>query len=175
MLGEKMEKALNEQINAELFSEYLYLSMSACFESINLPGFAQWMRVQAAEEDAHGMRIYDYIHERGGRVILTALDGPQTEWDSVLAAFEAAYEHECMITGRINDLVALAEEEKDYATRSFLQWFVDEQVEEESSVLTVVDQLKMIGDQPGVLFMLDQKMAARQPAPAAGAGEEAGG
>ena len=163
MLGQKIEKAVNEQINAELFSEYLYLSMSAYFESANLSGFAHWMRVQAQEERAHAMRMYNYIHERGGRVILTALADPETEWDTALAAFEAAYDHECMITGRINDLVALAEEEKDYATRSFLQWFVDEQVEEEDNVGNVVDQLKMVSDDLPGLLLMDRELGARKP------------
>ena len=161
MLSDNMQQALNEQINREYHSSYLYLAMSAYFESINLPGFAQWMRVQSQEELAHAMRIYEHIHERNGRVWLTPIADTGNEWDSALAAFEAAYNHECYISGSINDLVSLAEEENDYATRSFLQWFVDEQVEEEDSALTAVEQLRMIGDQVGALFMLDRAMAAR--------------
>ena len=162
MISKKMEKALNTQINAEFYSSYLYLSMAADFEVKNLPGFANWMQVQAQEEWGHGMRIYNYIHEQNGTVKLEALEGPPTEWKSPLDAFEAAYKHEQLVTSRINNLVALANEEKDYATNIFLQWFVSEQVEEEASALTIVEKLKMIGDKPQGLFMLDRELAQRQ-------------
>ena len=161
MIGKKMEKALNEQINAELYSAYLYLSMVAYFESVNLTGFATWMRAQTQEEMMHAMKIYDFINERGGRVILTAIETPPSEWNSPLAAFEAAYAHEQLVTGRINDLVNLAVEEKDHATNAFLQWFVNEQVEEETSADNVVQNLKMAQNAPGALFMIDHELGQR--------------
>ena len=156
-----MEKALNEQVNAELFSAYLYLSMEAYFKSLNLNGFANWMRVQTQEEVAHGMKIYEFINERGGRITLKAIDGPQTKWDSPLPVFKAVYEHEQKVTGLINDLVDLAIKEKDHATNTFLQWFVNEQVEEESSADDMVQQLKMMEKAPGGMFMLDRELGQR--------------
>jgi ferritin len=161
MISKKMEKALNEQVNAELFSAYLYLSMEAYFKSLNLNGFANWMRVQTQEEVSHAMKIYDFIDERGGRIVLKAIGGPDTQWDSPLAAFEAVYEHEQKVTGLINSLVNLAIEEKDHATNTFLQWFVNEQVEEESSADQMVRQLKMIDTSPGGMFMLDRELGQR--------------
>lgn len=161
MISEKMQEALNEQVNAELYSAYLYLSMQAFFESINLPGFAQWMRVQTQEELVHAMKIYNFVNERGGRVILKSIPEPPAEWESPLAAFEAAYEHEQKVTGLINNLVNLAIEEKDHATNSFLQWFVTEQVEEESSVDQVVQNLKMVDKAPGGIFLLDRELGQR--------------
>ena len=161
MIGKKMEQALNDQVNAELYSAYLYLSMVAYFESKNLPGFAQWMRVQTQEEISHAMKIFDFINERGGRALLAAIDQPDAEWKSPLAAFEAAYAHEQLVTGRINDLVNLAIQEKDHATNSFLQWFVTEQVEEETSADAIVQQLKMAEGAPGALFMIDRELGQR--------------
>jgi len=161
MISKKMEEALNEQVNAELYSAYLYLSMESYFKSENLNGFANWMRVQTQEEVAHATKIYDFINERGGRVTLKAIEGPQTEWDSALAVFKAAYEHEQKVTGLINDLVDLAIKEKDHATNSFLQWFVNEQVEEESSADEIVQQLKMMENAPGGMFMLDRESGQR--------------
>jgi len=161
MLTGNMEKALNEQINAEMYSSYLYLSMAAYFESRKLDGFASWMQTQAAEEWQHAMKFYSYIHSRGGRVLLKSIAEPQAEWDSPKAAFEAALEHEKMITGRINDLVEIAVSEKDNATHHFLMWFVTEQVEEEQSVGGVVDKLELLGDHPGGLFMMDRELAGR--------------
>ena len=161
MISKKMEKALNEQINAELYSAYLYLAMAAYFESENLPGFANWMRIQFQEETAHAMKFFGFINERRGRVVLKAIDQPAKEWKSPLAAFEASFEHEQMITGRIDDLVNLATEAKDHATNAFLQWFVTEQVEEETSVDTVVQMLKMADKAPGALFMIDRELGRR--------------
>ena len=161
MISKKMEKALNEQVNAELFSAYLYLSMEAYFKSLNLEGFANWMRVQTQEEITHAMKIYEFIDERGGRIILKVIDGPDTEWDSPLAVFEAVYKHEQKVTGLINNLVNLAIEEKDHATNTFLQWFVNEQVEEESSADQMVQQLKMMDNAPGGMFMLDRELGQR--------------
>lgn len=156
-----MEKPFNEQINEELYSAYLYLSMVAYFESINLPGFANWMRVQTQEEIVHAMKFYDYINQRNGRVALTALADPQIEWKSPMDAFEAAYKHELHITAKINELVNLAIEEKDHAANMFLQWFVNEQVEEEKNPLDIIQKLKMIKDSSDGLYMLDKELATR--------------
>jgi len=161
MISKKTEDALNEQINAEFYSAYLYLSMEAYFESMNLPGFANWMRAQIQEESMHAMKIYDFVNERGGRVLLKSIEQPPTEWKSPLAAFEAAYKHEQKVTGLINDLVNLAIEEKDHASNTFLQWFVNEQVEEESSVNEVVQKLKMLENAPGGQFLIDRELGQR--------------
>lgn len=161
MLGEKMEDALNGQLNWELYSSYLYLSMSACLHSMNLDGFASWMRVQALEELYHAMKFYNFIEERGGRVIPGAIEKPPTEWASSLAAFEDAFRHEQGVTSRINDLVDLALSEKDHASHNFLQWFVSEQVEEEASADEVVQKLKLIDGQGSGLFMLDRELVQR--------------
>jgi len=161
MIKEKIQDALNKQLNAELYSSYLYLSMSAHFESVSLKGFANWMRVQAQEELTHAMKFYDYIHERGGRVTLTSIDAPQTQWDSPLAVFEHVYKHEQKVTGLINDLVDLALSEADHATNNFLQWFVTEQVEEESSADEIIQKLKLVGEASGGLLMLDQELKQR--------------
>ncbi|WP_457570628.1 ferritin [Desulfovulcanus sp.] len=161
MLSKTMEKALNDQVNAEFYSSYLYLSMSAYFQGLNLSGFASWMKAQAQEELFHAMKFYNYIHERGGKVVLQAIEAPPTEWDSPLAAFEAALAHEQKVTHLINDLVNLAIEEKDHATNNFLQWFVSEQVEEEDSVGEVVNKIKLIGQASGGLFMLDRDLGQR--------------
>jgi ferritin len=160
MLSEKMRDALNTQCNAEFYSSYLYLSMSAYFHSINLRGFANWMRVQAQEELVHAIKFYDCVNGRGGRTTLRAVEGPPSEWKSPLAIFEHAYEHERMVSGRINNLVNLALEEHDHAATTFLQWFVNEQVEEEDSANDVVQKLKLVGDGGG-LFMLDRELAQR--------------
>ena len=171
MISKKMEQALNDQINAELYSAYLYLSMVAYFESENLPGFATWMRAQTQEEIMHAMKMYDYVNERGGRVVLESIAEPPAKWESPLAAFEAAYKHEQLVTGRINDLVDLAIKEKDHAANTFLQWFVNEQVEEETSADAVVQQLKMAEGAPGTLFMIDREMGRRVFTPRASGGE----
>ena len=175
MLNEKIQAALNKQLNAELYSSYLYLSMSGYFQSINLPGFANWMRVQAQEELVHAMKFYDFINERGGRVNLKEIKGPPTEWDSPQAMFEHVYKHEQMVTGLINDLVDLAMEEKDHATNNFLQWFVSEQVEEEANVQAILDKLNLVGDNGVALFMIDQELGQRPAPAAADAGGGAGG
>jgi len=161
MISPKIEKALNEQINAEMFSAYLYLAMVAYFQDKNLSGFANWMTVQNQEETFHAMKFFRYVSERGGRVTLGAIEKPQFEWESPLAAMEAAQKHEAYITGRINSLVDLAIKEKDHATASFLGWFVDEQVEEEDSVNEVVQKLRLLGSDGGGLFMMDRDMATR--------------
>jgi len=171
MISKKMVEALNEQVNAEMYSAYLYLSMESYFKSLNLNGFANWMRVQTQEEMVHAMKIYDFINERGGRVTLKQIDGPPTEWKSPMAVFEAVYTHEQKVTGLINRLVDLAIEEKDHATNTFLQWFVNEQVEEESSADEKVQQLKMMEKAPGGMFMLDRELGQRVFTPPATQGE----
>ncbi|MGD2269743.1 MAG: ferritin [Desulfobacterales bacterium] len=172
MLSEKIEKALNDQLNAELYSSYMYLSMHAYFKSTGLEGFANWMYAQAQEEVTHGMKFYEFINQRGGRVILQQIDTPPFEWASPLEVFEATLKHEQKVTGLINDLVELASQEHDHATNIFLQWFVSEQVEEEESVEGVLQQLRLLSDAKGGLFMVDRELAKRAPAIAAAQGEQ---
>lgn len=164
MLKKKIEDAFNKHLNAEGFSAHLYMSMSAYLESINLKGMASWMRLQANEEKMHEMKFFDFILTRGGKVKLGEVAAPPTEWDSPLAIFEAAYEHEQMISEKVNKLVDLSLAESDHASNAFLQWFVTEQVEEEESVLEIVDQLKLAGDDRGALFMIDRELGQRVPA-----------
>ncbi len=161
MISKQMQDALNDQINAELHSAYLYLSMVSYFKSRNLDGFAQWMTVQTQEETSHAMKLFDYVLERGGNVLLAPIEGPVTEWDSPLAAFEGALKHEQYITQRINDLVALARKENDAATEIMLQWFVTEQVEEEANAGGIVQKLMMVADAPGGMFMMDRELSGR--------------
>ncbi|MHC4945311.1 MAG: ferritin [Planctomycetota bacterium] len=161
MLNEKMEKALNKQINEEYYSSYLYVSMVAYFESLNLPGFANWMRIQAQEELVHVMKFFDYVNERGGRVTLDAIKKPAVEWASPLAAFEDAYKHECYISGCIHELANLAAELKDHPSHNFLEWFVEEQVEEEASADAIVQRLKLGGDSGAAMLMIDQELSQR--------------
>jgi len=156
-----MQEALNRHANAEFYSSYLYLSMSAYFQSINLTGFAHWMRIQAREELAHALKFHDHVIERGGRVSLQAVEAPTAQWDSPLAAFEDAYRHEQKVTGLINQLVDEAVQTKDHATNNFLQWFVSEQVEEEASADAIVQRLKLVGGAPGGLFMIDHHLGQR--------------
>ena len=162
MIKEKMQNALNNHVNAEVYSAYIYLSMSAYFESINLRGFAHWMKVQAKEEVGHAMRIYNHLIERGGRVILSAIETPQDEWKSSLEAFKAAYEHEVKITGMINELVELSKTEKDNAAYYMLQWFVNEQVEEEQQTDEIAQKLRMIKESANGLLMLDKHLGKRK-------------
>jgi ferritin len=162
MLSDKMLTALNNQINAEVYSSYLYLSMAAYFQDLNLNGFAQWMKVQALEELTHAMKFYSFINDRSGRVQLQLVGGPPLQWASPLAVFQDAYAHEQKVTGMINHLVDLAIKEKDYATNTFLQWFVTEQVEEEASANEVVQRLKLMGDAQGGLFMINQELGQRR-------------
>ena len=171
MLSKKIEKALNDQVNAEMYSAYLYLAMSNHFANTNLSGMASWMKIQAGEEMTHAMKIYDYIQERNGEVVLVKIDAPPAKWSSPLAAFEDAYKHEQKVTGMINDIATLAMAEKDHATGVFLNWFIEEQVEEEASALEIVDQLKLIKDSPGALFMLNRELGQRTAEPAEGEAE----
>ncbi|MDR0661464.1 MAG: ferritin [Prevotellaceae bacterium] len=161
MLTKKMESALNTQINEEFWAAYLYLSMSAYFTSEGFPGFAGWMHVQAQEEVTHAMKIYNYVLERGGKVALEPLKAVATSWKSPLDVFQASLEHEQKVTAMIDKLVEIAIEEKDHATRSMLQWFIDEQVEEESSAKTIIDSLKLIGDNGYGLYSIDKDLASR--------------
>ncbi len=161
MLNNKIQDALNKQINRELYSSYLYLSMAAHFETQNLKGCAHWTRIQVQEELFHVQKLFDYVNEKGGRVTLGAIDAPPTEWDSPLAVFEGIYAHEQKVSGYINDLVDLALEERDHATGIVLQWFVSEQVEEEASADEIVQKFKLVADAPGGLFLLDQELAQR--------------
>jgi ferritin len=170
MISKAMQAAMNDQIKFEMESAYLYLAMAADFHAKSLDGMAQWMRYQAQEELGHALRFFNHIDERGGRVGLQAIAKPQKEWPSPLAAFEAAYDHERLITGRIDELVKIAESENDNAAKIMLQWFVSEQVEEEASVSKVVDMLKMIGDSGHGLLMADRELGQR-PAPAAPAAD----
>ena len=165
MLDKKMEDAINDQINAELYSAYLYLSVSAYFRCVDLDGAAMWMVAQSQEEQIHAIKLFDHVFTRGGTVKLAPIEGPPSEWDSPLAAFEAALQHEQYITGRINDLVDLATELEDHASASFLQWYVDEQVEEEESVGGVVEKLKLAGEAPGGLAEIDRELGTRSVPP----------
>ena len=164
MLSQEVRDALNRQVNAEIYSAYLYLSMSFHLESLQLRGAALWMRYQAEEEEQHAERIYRTMHERGARAELDAIEKPPVEWGSPLGVFESAYAHEQKVTAMINDLVDIATAESDHATVSFLKWFVDEQVEEEASASEVADKLRMIGDSKMGLYMLDKELG-RRPAP----------
>ena len=161
MLDKKMEQAFNEQINKELYSEYLYLAMKAYFSNLNLQGFVNWFNVQVQEEHAHAMGMYDYVIERGGNVELMAIDKPQLEGNCPVTIFEQVQKHEQYITSRINDLMDVAEKEKDRAALSFLDWYLKEQVEEETSVGNVLASLKLIGEDKKALLMLDKDMATR--------------
>ena len=171
MIGKKMQDAMNEQIQYELASSYLYLSMAAYFQSSGLDGMAQWMRAQTQEEVVHAMKLFDHINERGGKVELLALTQPTTEWASPLAAFQAAWKHEQFVSSRIDTLVELAAEENDHPASILLQWFVTEQVEEEASASKVVQMLERVGDSGNGLFMMDRELGARifTPPPAADA------
>ncbi len=162
MISERMANELNKQINAELYSSYLYLSMASYFEANGFKGFAAWMRTQANEEYEHAMKFYDYLIDVGGRVVLEAIDKPQTEWASPLDVFESAKKHEIYVTELINNLVAVSIEEKDYATNIFLQWFVTEQIEEVATVSEIIDKFKMIGKKNESLYFLDKELGERQ-------------
>ncbi|MCK5113568.1 MAG: ferritin [Phycisphaerae bacterium] len=161
MLSKKIEDAFNDQMIFEMYSANIYLSMATYFDAQNLTGLASWMKVQYQEEMFHATKFYNYINERGGRVIIAALDAPATDWASPLAAFENALAHEQIVTARIGKLVDLAIEEKDHASQNFLQWYVAEQVEEESNVDGVIQQIKLTEGNPGALMMLDRELGQR--------------
>ncbi len=161
MLDTRMEEALNRQINAEVYSGYLYLSMAAEFAELGMPGGQNWMTVQYQEELLHTQKIFDYVIERGGRVTLASIEGPQTEWPAGLKMFEDAYAHEQKVTALINDLATLALELRDHATHNFLQWFIAEQVEEEATASDMVQKFTMAGEHPAGMYQLDKELAAR--------------
>ena len=160
MIADRVLKLLNNQINAEFYSAYLYLSMSNYYETINLRGFAKWMRIQAKEEMGHAIKIYDYVIARGGKVNLMKIEKPPQEWNSPLHAFEEAYAHEVRISKMINNIYSAAMEEKDYATASMLKWFIDEQVEEEASTNEIVQRIKIAGEER--LFLIDRELGSRK-------------
>lgn len=161
MLNEKILKALNQQLNLELSSSYEYLAMSAFFELSDLSGFASWMRIQSQEENAHASKIFDYILLTNGKVELAQINAPSFVYKSPKDAFEATYKHEQKVTASIHNLVGLAIETKDYATNNFLQWFVNEQVEEEANALKILERIKMIEDSKGGLLYLDKELGKR--------------
>jgi len=161
MVSQKMQDSINNQINAEIYSAYLYFSMATYFDDLNLPGFANWMKVQAQEEMYHAIKFQDFLNERGGRVLLKAIEGPPTEWKNSLDVFKNVYEHECHVTQLINGLVKVAKEENDNASEIFLQWYVTEQVEEEANADDLVKKLEMIGDNTFGVFMLDKELQGR--------------
>ncbi len=162
-MNKRVEEAFNEQINEELFSSYVYLAMAAHFETRNLEGFTSWMKLQAQEELQHAMRLFDHINRRGGRVVLKAIGEPPLDFGSPVEVFEKALAHEEHISACIHKLYGIAVEEKDYPAQMELQWFIDEQVEEEENAGRVVDLLKMAGDSQSALLMLDREMAQRTP------------
>ena len=161
MIGKKMEQAINDQIREELESAYIYLAMATYFESQGLDGMAQWMKSQTIEEIQHGMRLFDHINGRGGRVALPGLKQPQAEWSSPLEAWQDAYAHEQLITSRINNLTTIAREEKDYQAEPMLAWFTTEQIEEEATSSKVAEDVEMVGDAKAGLLLLDRELGAR--------------
>ncbi len=160
-IKKEMQDAINDQINAEMFSAYLYLSMASYFEDENLPGFSNWMRCQYMEETMHAMKFFNFLNERGGKALLQPIEGPDTTWGSYAELFDAVVKHEEYITGRINKLVTLSRKLEDYASESFLMWYVDEQVEEEDSANAILTKLKRIKDSSNALYQLDNELAGR--------------
>lgn len=171
MLSEKLERELNEQIKHEFYSAYYYLAMAAYFDDQTLDGFSNFFKVQAEEEQFHAMKFYNFINEKGGRVKLEAIDQPPSEFDSIADVFSKALEHERFVTKRIYKLMDIAKEEREHATISMLQWFVDEQVEEEDTMETYLKQVQRLGEQGSGIYMLDKELAARTFTPPAAEGE----
>lgn len=161
MISKKVEETINKQINAELWSAYLYLSMSAYYSSIGLSGFANWMRIQWQEEVSHALKFFDYVVERGGKPVLAAIADVPKSWDGPLAAFEEVQKHEAHVTALINNLMDVAIEERDHATKSMLQWYVDEQVEEEANAAAIIDNLRLVGGKGDGLLLLDRELKQR--------------
>jgi len=161
MLSKTIETAINAQITAEFSAAHAYLAISAYFEAQSLPGFATWMRVQSQEESSHAMKLFNYLNDRGGRVVLQALSQPTNDFASPLAAFEQALESECKVTAAINEIYALAIKENDYPTQIMLQWFIEEQVEEEKTAGEIVTTLKRVGDHWNSIIMLDRQLGSR--------------
>lgn len=162
MISKKMQDAINEQINKELFSSYLYLSMAAYFESENLPGFGNWLRIQAEEEREHAMKLFDHLLERGGKVELKAIAAPATTWESSIAVVEEVAEHEQKVTQSIHDLYQVALSEKDFAAQVMLHWFIEEQVEEEANSQAILDNMKRIAAHDTAILMLDHRLGKRK-------------
>ncbi len=162
MVSKPVQDAMNEQIKNELYSAYLYLSMAAHFESTNLPGFAHWMKIQASEEVKHAMKFFEYIYERGGKVTLKAIEQPPATFKTPLDSFTTAYKHEQKVTAMIHKLYELTLKENDYPSQVMLQWFIKEQVEEEKSAESIIEQLKMAGDSSAALLMADRQFAERK-------------
>jgi len=169
MLSQKLQDAFNAQINKELYSEYLYLSMAAYCYTLDLDGFANYFMVQTQEEHFHAMKMFNFVNERGGKIILKQIDGPQTDFKSVIDVYEKTYEHEQFVTKSINELMDVAMKENDHAAASFLKWFIDEQVEEEATVSKILAKLKLIGGEGHGMLMLDTELAARVFTPPAAA------
>ncbi len=165
MISKQMAEALNNHLNKELYSSYLYMSMSGHAQHIGLKGFAHWFNVQVKEELLHVQKAYQYLLDQGAKVILEAIDKPPTEFESALDLFETTLNHEKQVTARINDLVGIANKENDYATANMLQWFIDEQVEEETSAGDIVRQLKLVGNDGTGQFMIDKELSTRILAP----------
>jgi ferritin len=161
MINQTMQDAINEQINKELYSSYLYLSMAAYFASKNLAGFSKWMQVQADEEHEHAMKLYEHLEDRGGRVLLKAIDAPKTEWASNLEAFKEVAAHEAAVTASIHALYETALQEKDYPAQVMLQWFINEQVEEEKNAAEIVASLELIEERGTAVLMLDKQLGKR--------------
>ena len=161
MLSEKLQSAMNDQIRKEFYSSYLYLAMAAHFEAANLAGFAHWMKAQSEEETEHGMKFYEFINDRGGRVKLQAIDQPPVEFGTPVEIFKVVVNHEEQVTASIHKLYALAQAENDYPTQVMLHWFIDEQVEEEKNANSILDMLKLAGDQGAALLMADRALGAR--------------
>lgn len=173
MLSQTVQDGINQQIALEFSSEFVYLSMAAHFEHENLPGFANWMRIQSGEEHLHAMKLFDFVNDRGGRVVLQALPQPPVEFGLPVEIMQTALGHEQKVTAAINNLYGLAMKENDYAAVVMLQWFVNEQVEEEKTATAIVEQLKRIANDGPALIMLDRELATRTPTPAGAAGEAA--
>jgi len=161
MMTQKMQDAINKQINEEIFSAYLYLSMASWLESENFKGVSHWMNMQAQEEMLHAMKFVNFMQEKGAKVIYSQIAKPQTDWENLVNIFEDAYQHETLITSYIHDLVDLAAEERDHASSSLLRWYVDEQVEEEANAQEILDKLKLVGDNGAALFMIDSELSQR--------------
>ncbi len=162
MISKAMQDAINEQINKEMFSSYLYLSMAAHFEGKNLPGFGNWLRIQAAEENEHAMKLYDFLLERGGKVELKAIAAPKVDWASAMEAVKEVLAHEQLVTKSIHDLYEVALKEKDYATQVMLHWFIEEQVEEEANAGAILDDMQRIEAHDTAILMLDHRLAKRK-------------
>ena len=162
MFSKAVQKAMNKQINHELYSSYLYLSMAAHFEKEGLPGFAVWMKAQSAEEREHAMKFYEHIYNRGGSVVLEAIEKPPTEFKKPLDVMKQVLEHERKVTALITSVYEVALKENDYPAQVMLQWFISEQVEEEKNVTDIIDRLSKVGDAPAMLFMMDAQLGARK-------------